>query len=256
VTSPRGGIWTGLRALPAGLSLLVARRELWIWCAAPLLLTVALFGAAIAVFVGVLLEPTSAWLSTFLAVEPPQAWYGWLWVGPLRALAWALRGLLLVALAVLVYVLFTSVGSVLAAPFLDALSSRVERIRTGEVRVASDSVLRSALRAVALGARRTALLVALQLALLLVALVPGLAPLALVAGMVVASAFLALDYTAYPFDRRSASFAERRLWFGRHRGALLAFGGGAFLTLFVPGLNFLCLPWLVTSGTLLALELP
>ena len=35
---------------------------------------------------------------------------------------------------------------------------------------------------------------------------------------------------------------------------MLGFGGSAFATFLVPGLNFLCLPWLVTSGTLLALE--
>jgi CysZ protein len=256
MTAQRGGPLTGLRALPAGLRLLYEHRELWIWCAAPTLLTVVLFGAAIAAFVSLLLEPSSAWLASYFAVRSPDAWYEWIWVGPLRALAWAVRWLLLLALAVLVYALFTLVGGVLASPFLDALSSRVERIRTGEVRASNDSFARAALRAVVLGARRAALLVVLQLAILLLALVPGLAPVAAAAGMLVAAAFLALDYTAYPFDRRGVPFSERRRWFGRHRGALLAFGAGAFLTLFVPGLNFLCLPWLVVAGTILATDLP
>ncbi len=256
MTPRRDGVLAGLGVLPAGLRLLREHRELWIWCALPALLTVALFGAAIAVFALVLLEPLSGWLASALDVGAPGAWYAWLWVGPLRVLAWGVRWLLLLVGAVAVYALFTVVGSVLASPFLDALSSRVERIRTGEVGASPESFARAALRAVAFELRRAALFTALQLAILLLAVITGLAPVAAVVGVAVAAAFLALDYTAYPFDRRGVPFALRRRWFGRHRAALLAFGGGALLTFFVPGLNFLCLPWLVTSGTLLALELP
>jgi uncharacterized protein involved in cysteine biosynthesis len=36
---------------------------------------------------------------------------------------------------------------------------------------------------------------------------------------------------------------------------MLGFGGVGLLTLLVPGLNFACLPWLVTAGTLLATDL-
>jgi CysZ protein len=255
MTAGRDGVLGGLGALAAGLSFLRERRELWIWCALPALLTVALFAGALAVYAGYLHEPLSAWLAGRLDVGPPSAWYAWLWVGPLRLLAWAVRWLLLLAAAVAVYALFTVVGGVIAAPFLEALSARVERIRSGQIAVHSEPFARAALRAVAFEARRTGLFTALQLALLALALVPGLAPVVAVAGAVVAAGFLALDYTAHPFDRRGVPFAERRRWLLRHRGALFSFGFGALATFFVPGLNFLCLPWLVTSGTLLALEL-
>ena len=36
---------------------------------------------------------------------------------------------------------------------------------------------------------------------------------------------------------------------------MLGFGGLGLVLFFVPGLSFLCLPWLVTSGTLLVLDL-
>jgi CysZ protein len=256
MTAPRGGLLRGLGALPAGLRILRAHPELWIWCALPALLTAVLFAGAVAVFVGYLLDPLSGWLAGWLDVGPPSAWYAWLWIGPLRVLAWALRWLLLLAAGVAVYGLFTVVGSVLASPFLEVLSSRVERIRTGEVRAHAEPFARAALRAIAFEARRAGLFVALQLGVLLLAVIPGVAPVAAALGVLVSAAFLALDYTGYTFDRRGVSFRERRRWFLRHRGALLAFGGGAMLTFFVPGLNFLCLPWLVTSGTLLALDLP
>jgi hypothetical protein len=35
---------------------------------------------------------------------------------------------------------------------------------------------------------------------------------------------------------------------------MLGFGAAALGTFLVPGLNFLCLPWLVTAGPLLALD--
>ena len=37
---------------------------------------------------------------------------------------------------------------------------------------------------------------------------------------------------------------------------MAGFGGAAFVTLLIPGLNFLMLPALVVAGTLLALRLP
>ena len=66
--------------------------------------------------------------------------------------------------------------------------------------------------------------------------------------------FLPLDYTGYLLDRRDVPFCTRRGWVWRHRRAMLGFGAAALGTFLVPGLNFLCLPWLVTAGTLLALD--
>ena len=70
-----------------------------------------------------------------------------------------------------------------------------------------------------------------------------------------AALFLALDFTAPTLGRREVRWPQRRAWLWRHRLPMLGFGFAGMATLLVPGLNFLCLPWLVTSGTLLALEL-
>jgi CysZ protein len=76
-----------------------------------------------------------------------------------------------------------------------------------------------------------------------------------VAFAAVSAAFLALDYTSFALDRRGVTFREKRRWLWQHRSAMLGFGGVGLLTLLVPGLNFACLPWLVTAGTLLAVDL-
>ena len=48
----------------------------------------------------------------------------------------------------------------------------------------------------------------------------------------------------------------RRSWLRAHLPRMLGFGGAAFLTGLVPGLNFLIMPVLVVAGTLLAVRYP
>ena len=249
-----GGLLDGVRAVPAGLRFLRAHRELWPVCAVPLLLNLCVFGLAIWAFAANL-DPLSASLASMLDAGTPESWYEWLWVGPLRLLAWLLRWILIALFAFAVYFLFTVVGAVLASPFLDALSARVERIHSGHLPDAGRSVLSGALRAFRAEGARALFFLAIQASWIALGFVPGLQPVA-AAGLFVSSAlFLPLDYTGYLLDRRGVPFSQRRAWLMRHRGCMFGFGATAFGTYLVPGLNFLCLPLLVTAGTLLALGL-
>lgn len=253
MTSARLGFLAGAQSLRAALVLLRTRRELWALCVLPVALNVALFALA-AVCLLSQLDTLSAALGSWLATEDPHAWYGWLWVGPLRALAWLARGLLLAALGIAVYLLFTVVGGVLASPFLEALSSRVERIRTGAVETQEGSVVRAAGRALLEEAKRTAFFVGVQLGFFSLALLPGLQPLAAAAALAFTILFLPLEYMGYLMDRRGLRFYQRGRWVVQNPRGTLGFGAAAFATFFVPGLNFLCLPLLVTAGTLMALD--
>ncbi len=249
------GLLAGPAALRAASRMLLTRSELWRWCVLPMLVNLALFSVALAVFFGWVLDPLTAQLQSYLAVGDPAAWYEWVWVGPLRALAWALRFALIALAGIAVYMTFAVVGGVIAAPFLDALSIRVERIRTGSAAEQNESLWKSAGRALGEAAKRAGFVVPLYLGVFLVGLVPGLQPVAAVAFAALSAAFLALDYTSFALDRRGVPFPEKRRWLWRHRSAMLGFGGVGLLTLLVPGLNFACLPWLVTAGTLLATDL-
>jgi CysZ protein len=253
VYSAVGDAAAGVGSLWQAARLLRQHRELWWLCALPFALTVALFVLAAVLFFGFALEPVAEALSV-IRVDDPASWYGWLWVGPLRALAWLTRGLLTVLFFVLVYFLFTVLGGVLAAPFLDALSLRVEVIQGGGAAAQGPSVLASALLAIREGARRALFFVAVAVGFAVLSLVPVVGLLAVAGGVVFSALFLALDYTGYSLDRRQISFRERRSWLWRHRGSMLAFGGTALASHAIPGLNFVCLPLLVTAGTLLALR--
>ncbi len=252
----RAGLLAGPSVLRRGFALLWRERSLWPVAALPFCVNVAAFGLAIAVFVANL-DAIAAPIERALDVGEPSAWYGWLWVGPLLALALVVKAALLVALAVAIYFLFTVLGALLAAPFLDLLSERVERLVAGDApraRTLAES-LRVAARSLWEEGKRTGFFLAVQLGLALFALVPGVQPVAAAASLAFTALFLPLDFTAYSLDRRRVPFRARRRWIWAHKREMIGFGGLGLALFFVPGLSFLCLPWLVTSGTLLVLEL-
>lgn len=161
-----------------------------------------------------------------------------------------MRWLLVAIFGFAIYFLFTVLGSVIASPFLDLLAARVERAVRGEVSTGSAS----ALRAVAAEAKRVLFFLGVQLCWLALGLVPGMQPLSALGLFLSSALFLPLEYTGFLLDRRGVSFARRRAWLWSHRRSMFGFGATAFASFLVPGLNFLCLPLLVTAGTRLALE--
>jgi CysZ protein len=254
----RVGFLAGPRVLARGFALLRRNRSLWPWAALPFLLNLSAFALAIWAFVANL-DAIAGPIERMLDPGEPSAWWGWAWAGPLLLLAVLARWLLLAALGVAIYFLFTAIGGIVAAPFLDVLSERVERIATGQPARAGGGLrelLDGALRSVIEEGKRTFFFVGVQLAIVVFGLFPGVQPIAALASLAFTALFLPLDYTAYALDRRRVRFRVRRRWIGANLGQMLGFGGFGLALFFVPGLSFLCLPWLVTSGTLLVLELP
>ena len=236
------------------IGLLARERSLWLWAALPFLVTLLTFGAACWFYFEFALDPLVGWIAGALAVEDPAHWYAWLWIGPIRALAWAIRWALVLIFFVVTYMLFTAVGGVVASPFLDSLSLRVEQIVTGAAPEAEGG-LGAALASMREEGKRVLVLASAALGFALLGLVPVVGLVSAPLAVVFAAFFLPLEYTGYVLDRRSVPFRERRLWLWSCRGATVPFGLAAFGTFLVPGLNFLALPVLVTAGTLLTLDL-
>lgn len=256
----RGDVSEALRSflLPlAGLRLLARERSLRRLALVPLLLSLvalAAAGGALVAFAGEIHAWAASWFPPLAAGE----WYTWLWVGPLRLLAWLAAKLLFVAVAAVALVATLLVAGVAAAPFHDELSRRVERLVTGAVHDEAEpglsGVLRDGGRALRQELLRLLYFAGVWAALLsLGVLVPGGQLVAPVLGMLFTLLFLPLDYASYTLDRRRLSFAAKRRWVRGHLGASLGFGGAAFLLSAVPGLNALAMPVLVVAGTLLAL---
>ena len=165
--------------------------------------------------------------------------------------------LLLVALCMVAAYLL---ANLLASPFHDVLSQRVEQVVTGDVRDAAapglSGVLREAARSLIEEGRRTIFFIVLVGGLLAIGFViPGAhlltAPLVLILTLL----FLPLDYASYALDRRAYSFRDKRRWISENLSLMLGFGSAAFVTCLVPLLNFAAMPLLVVGATLLTLRL-
>jgi CysZ protein len=246
----------GFRLAWQGVRFLGQHRTLWKWAALPVLVNMVVFAAAFALFL--LFYPDLYSLATgFLSLDPPAHWYAWLWVAPLRLLAWIIGILLLATALVLLYFTFLLLGTVIAAPFLDVLAQRVEALHTGRL-PEEPTTLRSTLRFAGLSMLdelwKLAFFLAVQIALLGLGLLPLLTPIIPLVATLFTMLFLPLEYAGFAMDHRHLRFPQRRALIWQHRWLMLGFGAAAFLILLVPLLNFLCLPVLVVGGTLLFLH--
>lgn len=237
---PLGGLLAPLWA--AGF--LLRRPRLWPWLLAPLLINLGLF--ALAFWLGV------GWFDRWLAaVLPGGEGLGW------RVLFYLLLVLgYLLFLAATVY-LFALAGRVLAAPFLELLTRRVELAAGGGGEWAEVGFLAGLGRAALQEGKKLLLYLALLALLLLVNLLPGVGT-ALYAGLagLVTAWFLALDFVDYPLERRGLRL-QAKLAYLRGLGLTgLAFGAACLGLGIVPLFNLALLPLAAVGGTLLYLEHP
>lgn len=239
-----------------GVSFLARHRVLWKWALLPTVVNIIVFAIAFALFLT--FYPDLYALATgFLHLDAPQTWYAWLWVAPLRLLAWFIGLLLLVTALVVLYFVFLILGTMIAAPFLDILAQRVEALVTGRA-FQGQTTLSDAVRSIGISIieelRKLGFFLAVQMTLLLLGLIPVLTPFTVLVATLFTMLFLPLEYASFAMDHRQLRFRQRRALLWQHRWLMLGFGAAAFLTLVIPLLNFICLPALVVGGTLLIVE--
>jgi CysZ protein len=239
-----------------GIAFLSRHRTLWKWAMLPIVINILVFTMAFAIF-ALFYQDIYGLSTSFLPLEPPQTWYAWLWVAPLRLLAWLLGVLLVATALVVLYVIFLLLGTAIAAPFLDVLAQRVEAMVTGQS-LEERTTLLGTLRTIGVSMldelKKLAFFLLVQLAFLILGLLPVLTPVVALVATLFTMLFLPLEYAGFAMDHRQLRFAQRRVLLWQHRWLMLGFGTAAFLTLLVPLLNFVCLPVLTVGGTLLFLH--
>ena len=243
-----------------GLGLLRAQRSLWGLASVPVLFSVL----CLAVGLGLLISnfgEVRIWVDSILPVVVVHHWYEWLWLGPAKLAVAAASWLILLVVAAGVSLVSVLVASLLAAPFLDRLSWRVEKMAEGSVVESADSGLRAVSadlgRSLMAELKRIAFFLALWMPLVVIGFViPGAqlitGPLVVLLTLVL----LPLQFCGYTLDRRQVSFQRRRQWIQGDSARMLGFGAVAFAVCLVPGVNLVMIPVLVTAGTLLVVRHP
>ncbi len=231
-----GDIWRGAR-------LLVGRPALWPWVLIPFLLNVAVFGLIL--WAG--LHFGSGWIEGIFT--------GGFWWDLLR---WVVQVLFWLTLFIIVIFLFVPVGSLVALPFNDLLSEKVEVLLTGTSGAESFS-LRSLTRGIKVGVgasiRMALLMGVLLVPVLLLNLLPGIGTLLSGAvAAIITIRYLSLEYTSYSMDRRYWDWARRKAFLRRNRARSLGMGTMAWLLMMIPVVNALFIPVSAVAGTILFCE--
>ena len=232
------GVNDGLR----GARYLGAHRRLWIWVAAPALVTVLLLVLAIGWLLTVLSGPIAA-----VSALVPGGW-----------LDNVLEIVATIVLAIGSITIFASVAAVIAAPFNEILSERIEERETGRraPRFRVFGFLYELVVGMAHALRRAMVYVVSVLALLVIGVVvPVIGTALAMAGSAYATARFA-SYDSYDavWARRHWRYRAKVTYLRAHAARTLGLGAVVGVTLVVPGLNVIGLAIGATAATLRTLD--
>ena len=230
------GAGAGLASLAQGLRLLFApglRRFVIL----PFVFNAALFAAVL----GLGAPAISGWLEGLLP--------DWL-----KFLHWIVWPVVVFAALLVVFVVFTPVANLLAAPFNGLLADRIA-LRLGRTPAQGKkgvvSIVRSMSDDVTREARKLAWFVLRAVPLGLLFLIPGLNVAAPFLWFAFSAWYLAMEYLDYPLTNTGLDFDAQRRWRAKRRAATAAFGASASVLTLLPVLNFLAMPAAVAGATVL-----
>jgi CysZ protein len=222
---------TGVHDVGRGLDVLRAHRRLWKWVLAPAAAALVLLAALIIGIVRVV-DPLVDWLVAHL-----PSW--------LAGLAGSLLTVVIViGLSLCALVVFATVAGIIAGPFNELLSERVEAVVTGRPMppFSWSEFVREAGRGVLHSVRRLISALVWLVIVLVVGLVPVIGTIAalLIGGWLAARAAAYDSYDAV-LARRSMSYRDKLAYLARYRRRAFGLGAAVAGMLLVPGLNLIAL---------------
>lgn len=182
-----------------------------------------------------------------------ETWY----LAVLYYLAWVVAGLLT---TVMVFFSFTVVGNLLAAPFNELLSERIEILVTGTEEANPFALARFCAesgRAMLIELKKQLFFIVGMIMLLLINLVPGFGPIiyAVLAPLFILF-FLVIEYLGFVLVRKQVGFSRQQRYVFKHPLLMVGFGCAVFCLLAIPLLQFFCIPLAVSGATLLWCDFP
>lgn len=234
----------GARDVLRGAGFLLSHPGLWIWALMPFVIN-----AAVLIAMWLL---ANHWLWGVIKSHVVVG-EGWWWA----ALGWLLHGLAAVVMLIVGVVLFIPVATIIAGPFNDILSEKVERHYAGLEQEPMD--WRATLRSTWIGLVSTVRLSLLTLGLIALTIplhwVVGIGSLlAALASAAITIRFIALEYTSYCMDRRSYDYRRRQDFLRRNRARTIGLGLAAFAIMLIPFVNVLFISVSAVAGTILFVD--
>jgi CysZ protein len=172
-------------------------------------------------------------------------------------LAWILAALLT---TVLVFFSFTVIGNLLASPFNELLSERIENLvhETRDTEPFSLSrFIRESGHAMLIELRKQLVFVAGMMLLLLINLVPGVGPLIyVVLAPIFTLFFLIAAYLGFVLTRKQVGFRQQARYILSRPLLMTGFGCATFCLLAIPLVQFFCIPLAVSGATLMWCDFP
>lgn len=247
----RQAAW-GLSLPLRGLRRIAGEATLWPWFLAPWLVTTALMLVALGLTwtYGVDLTARVADFPTGDGVVGLGAKVGW----------YLLAAVVHVALLGVTSVVAWTLAGILAAPFYDQLSARVERLELGDALEALPQTWQHVLGDVAQGVAHSLMALTLyagaSCALLSLHLVPVAGePLYALATSVLSAFYLSREVLDYSFSRRRYPFLTKLRLVRAHARVTGGLGLGMVAVVWIPLVNGVLMPASVVGGTLLFCEL-
>lgn len=232
------GVYDGLR----GAAYLARNPRLWVWMAAPAVVAVVILVVAVGAILSLLGGPIAA-----LAGLLPGSWAD----NVLRLVAG-------IVLAIASVSIFISLAALIAAPFNEQLSEKIEERVTGvpAPRFSLFRFLGDIAIGIAHAARRVFVYVVVMGALLVVGIaVPVIGTiLATVLGAIATARFASYDAFDAVWARRRRRYRFKVDYLREHRWRTLGMGAVVALMLVVPGLNLFGLAVGATAATLRVVE--
>jgi CysZ protein len=202
--------------------------------------------------INVLLFTILIWLSatqfSILIDTLLPRWLDWL--------SWLLWPLFAVAMAMIVFFIFSMITNLIGAPFNGLLAKAVERQLTnqeinGSSTWAWKDLAQETLPAIWMELNKIGYFSLRAIPLLILFLIPGLNIVAPFLWFAFSAWMLTLEYMDYPMGNHGVTFSEQRQRLQQHRSLGLGFGGATMLANSIPLVNFLVMPSAVAGATAL-----
>ncbi len=245
----------GFRYLLKGFTFLAGNPRLWAWAVMPTVINIILLAAMIALFAH-FYGDLYTWLAARLGIHGFAVADAW-WQHLINWIIWAgnmLFQILIVLLSLIIFLIVSYAASfVVAGPFNDMLSERVEVMVTGipPPPFTLKKFISDLWRTIKVESTKAGVLLAIPVVLFVVSFIPIVGgPLYVVLIFFFGAWDLGFSYADLPFGRKAVPFKVRWAFAKREKWALIGLGAGFVIPFFA----LIFAPPMVVGGTLLYVE--